>query len=55
MTHVVVSACRAKGIPVLGNSAVAGGQAKAQTKTLVAGGQAKTPRKKTRINKKTRA
>ena len=55
MTHVVVSACRAKGIPVLGNSAVAGGQTKAPTKNLVAGGQTKARRKKTRINKETRA
>ena len=41
----ITSVCRPKVGPGFGNSAVAGGQAKAQTKNLVAGGQAKAPSK----------
>jgi len=51
----ITSVCRPKVGPGFGNSAVAGGQAKAQTKNLVAGGQAKAPSKNETQNKETRA
>ena len=65
IVNFVSNACRTKVDTGFVNSAVAGGQPKAQTKnlvaggqakaprkTLVAGGQTKAPRKKTRIKKK---